>query len=50
LIDAEIRHQAITPKTPRAISFDQYYRHEEVSDKTVNKLLPKNLKGSDDGV
>ncbi|PNF26577.1 hypothetical protein B7P43_G13052 [Cryptotermes secundus] len=30
-IDAEIRRQAVTPKTPRAVSFDQYYRHEEIN-------------------
>ncbi|GFG39900.1 hypothetical protein Cfor_09069, partial [Coptotermes formosanus] len=31
LIDAEIKHQEATPKAPRAISFDRYYRHSEIN-------------------
>ncbi|KDR24475.1 Carboxypeptidase B [Zootermopsis nevadensis] len=31
LIDAEIKHQATVPKTPREISFNQYYRHSEIN-------------------
>jgi len=31
LIDAEIKNQETAHKTPRAISFDQYYRYDEIN-------------------
>jgi hypothetical protein len=31
LVDAEIKHQETAQKTPRAISFDQYYRYDAIN-------------------
>lgn len=36
MIDDEIKHQENATRTPRAISFDRYYRYDEVSE-TLNE-------------